>query len=95
MDPNKNNDAQSQKDIAEKYLLGLLDKICLTVDIRKDDWELNKDLLMAIIKGYKAKRHKQIALFYAYDQCFSMLEKLNIKISAKFKWFTNLEEHVK
>lgn len=95
MHNDKNNNNQSQKDIAEKYLLGLLDKICLAVDIRKDDWELNKDLLMAIIKGHKAKRHKSTALFYAYDQCFNMLKKINVKISTKFKWFTNLEEHVK
>lgn len=89
------NDQQRQTAAAEKYLLGILDKICLNVDLRKDDWELNKDLLIAISKSYKSKKKKDTALFYSYDQCFSMLKKLNIKISAKFKWFTNLEEHVK
>jgi hypothetical protein len=89
------NDQQRQTAAAEKYLLGILDKICLNVDLRKDDWELNKDLLIAISKSYKSKKKKDTALFYSYDQCFNMLKKLNIKISAKFKWFTNLEEHVK
>ena len=85
---------QTQKEIAESCLYELLDKICLNVDIQVDEWELNKDLLMAIIKSPKAKKQSNKQNFNAYDNCYSLIKKLDIKITAKYRWFTNLDEHI-
>jgi hypothetical protein len=90
----QHNLAQQQKTNAENYLYELLDKICLSVDIRIDEWELNKELLMTIINSPKAKMQRNRQNFNVYDHCYKMIKILNIKIPAKYGWFTNLDEHI-
>ena len=83
-------DKDTQKQLAEEYLMHILEKVCLSLDIRLEEWDLDKELFIAIIKNPKletvAVRHN-LAM---YDTCYAMAKKLTIKINPNLKWFTNI-----
>jgi hypothetical protein len=94
---NKENDDEDieleRKEIAEKHLHDLLDKVCQSVDLRLSEWNVDKDLFLAIINSPKAKARKKCQAFVDYDRSYLLLKKLNIRIPAKYRWFTNITQH--
>jgi hypothetical protein len=93
----KNTDNYSlekgRKREAEKHLYELLDKACQALDICLSEWDVDKNLFMAIINSPKSKLNKKRQLFVDYDNSYRLLEKLSIKTPTKYRWFTNISEH--
>lgn len=85
-------DASKQKKVAETHLNTLLVKICLSAGIQLAEWEINKDLLLAVINSPKATRARIQNQYVAYDSCYKLIKNLNIGVSAKYRWFTNIKE---
>ena len=88
----KNENTQIEK--AEKHLLRLLEEVCQAVDIRIADWDVDKELFIAVISSPSEKLNKSIRLLEKYDECYLLLKTLDISVAAKFRWFTNIKEHV-
>jgi hypothetical protein len=91
----RNRKPLSQQEIAERHLYLLLDKICSSVDIQLDDWDVNKDLLYAIIASKKSASLRSWKKYNEYDLSYSLIKKLGIKIDVKYLWFTDIAEHTK
>lgn len=79
---------------AEKHLYTLLDKACQAIDIRLSEWRVDKELFMAIINSPKAKLHKKRQVFVDYDNSYLLLKELEIKTPVKYRWFTNILDHI-
>ena len=83
-------DKETQKNIVEEHLVHILEKTCLSLNIRLEEWNLDKELFVAIVTNPKvdsaAVRHN-LAM---YDTCYDMAKKLNIRINTNLKWFTNI-----
>jgi hypothetical protein len=85
-------DVTKQKKIAEAHLDALLVKICLSVGIQLAEWEINKDLLLAVINNPKATKAQAQKQYVAYDSCYKLIKNLNVRVSSKYRWFTNIKE---
>jgi hypothetical protein len=88
----KNKDESQQKEIAEKHLEETLAKLCVQLDIRLEEWDINKKLFEAVVKSRKivGKRAQQICEMY--DTSYRLVKKLGLKVSSKYRWFTNINE---
>lgn len=84
----------TQKEKAEKRLTSLLDTICRAVDIQIVEWDFDKELFVAIISSSKQKLNKAIPAFTEYDECYMLFKDLGITVDAKYRWFTNIKEHI-
>lgn len=82
-----------QKAKAEKYLGAQLDKICNSVDIQLSEWNLDKQLLKAIVNSHSAGNKTALKRFSEYDLSYSLIEELGVKVSSKYRWFTNIAEY--
>lgn len=80
----------TQKNLAEEYLMHILEKVCLSLNIRIEEWNLDKDLFMAIIKNPKLESAAVRHNLAMYDTCYDMAKKLNIRVNSNLKWFTNI-----
>jgi hypothetical protein len=80
----------TQKKLAEEYLLHILEGVCLSLNIRMEEWNLDKDLFMAIIKNPKLDSAVVRHNLAMYDTCYAMVKKLNIKINSNLNWFANI-----
>jgi hypothetical protein len=80
--------------IADKYLRDLLDKACLSVDIQLDEWDMNRTLYKSLIEAPKIKSKKSLMLFSNFDNCYNLLKELNIRVNVKYKWFTDIQNHI-
>lgn len=91
----KIKDADQQKEIAEKHLEDMLDKLCLQLDLQFSEWDINKKLFEAVVKSRKVggKRAQQICEMY--DASYRLIKKLGLKVSSKYRWFTNINEITK
>ena len=83
-----------RKEIAEKHLRNLLDKVCQSVDIRLSEWDVDKELFLAIINSPKARARKRCQAFVDYDRSYLLLKELDVKIPARYRWFTNIIQHI-
>lgn len=88
------NKETAQAKIADKYLRGLLDKACLSLDIRTADWDLDKTLYASLINSPKIKTKKSLVLFSNFDHCYTLLKELKIDVNIKYKWFTDIHKHI-
>ena len=86
---------EKSKIIAEKYLDNLLEELCEKVNLKIADWDLDKNLLKAVITSPKAKTVDCLNLFASYDECYKLLKSLKIKIDPRYRWFTQITEHIK
>lgn len=84
----------AQKQKAEKRLSDLLDIICRAVDIPIIEWDLDKELFVAIISSSKQKLAKATIVFAEYNECYLLFKDLGITVDAKYRWFTNIKEHI-
>ena len=82
-----------QKAKAEKYLYELLDKMCSSVDIQLSEWNLDKQLLKAIISSLSAGNKRSIKKSSEYDLSYTLINELGIRVSSKYRWFTNIAEY--
>ena len=82
-----------QKAKAEKYLDAQLDKICNSVDIQLSEWNLDKQLLKAIINSPSVGSKRSLKSYSEYDLSYSLIEELGVKVSSKYRWFTNIAEY--
>jgi hypothetical protein len=80
----------TQKKLAEEYLMHILNKVCLSLNIRMEEWNLDKDLFLAIVKNPKLNSDAVRHNLAMYDTCYAMTKKLNIRVNANLKWFTNI-----
>jgi hypothetical protein len=83
-----------QKDTAEQKLMSLLDKICLAVNIHISDWDLDKELFIALMGSPSEKLRKCEHILEEYDKYYQLLKDLNISVDPKYRWFTNIKEHI-
>jgi tetrahydrodipicolinate N-succinyltransferase len=83
---------QTQRQIAEKYLHGVLDKICKATDIQLSEWEINQELLKAILANPKIKNKDTLAICAQYDLGYKLIHRLNIRTVPKYKWFTSIKQ---
>jgi REP element-mobilizing transposase RayT len=86
---------EKSKIIAEKYLDNLLEQICEKVNLKIADWDLDKNLLKALISSPKTKTVACLNLLASYDECYRLLKSLKIKIDPRYRWFTQITEHIK
>lgn len=89
-----NLNVTTQTETAEKYLRRLLDKICQAVDIRLSEWDVDKDLFVAVLNSPKQKLLKSYQACADYSECYMLLKELNIKIPAKYHWFANILDYI-
>lgn len=83
-----------QKQKAEKRLNQLLDNICQAVDIRTVEWDFDKELFIAIISSSHKKLERSMKSLKDYDDYYALIKELGISIDAKYRWFTNIKEHI-
>ena len=84
----------AQKEKAELRLAQLLDTICRAADIQIVEWDFDKELFVAIIGSSKQKLDKAMTAFTEYDECYMLFKDLGIAVDAKYRWFTNIKEHI-
>jgi hypothetical protein len=89
----KQNEYLREK-LADKYLRALLDSACDSIDIQLDEWDMNKELYQTIIKAPKIKSKRSLALFSNFDHCYNLLKELKIRVNVKYKWFTDIQNHI-
>ena len=89
---NKTDTEQSV--IAEKQLSKLLEDICYALDISLCEWNKDKELLLLILKHPKACTQRQKERYSQYDAVYKLIKSLHIKISPKYRWFTNIATHL-
>ena len=82
-----------QKAKAEKYLYELLDNMCRSVDIQLSEWNLDKQLLKAIINSPSAGNKRSLKKYSEYDLSYSLINELGIRVSSKYRWFTNIADY--
>lgn len=83
-----------QSEIAEKRLSKILENICHTLDISICEWDKDKELLLLILKHPKACTLRQYEYYSQYDALYKLIKSLHIKISPKYRWFTNIATHL-
>jgi REP element-mobilizing transposase RayT len=86
---------EKSKIIAEKYLDDLLEELCETVNLRIADWDMDSNLLKAITASPESKSIACLRLCASYDECYSLLKSLKIKIAPRYRWFIKIHEHIK
>lgn len=88
----KDKDEKQQKEIAEKHLEGILDKLCLQLDLQFEEWDINKKLFEAVVKSRKIGSRRAQQICEMYDSSYRLVKKLGLKVSSKYRWFTNINE---
>jgi len=88
----KDKDAEQQKEIAEKHLEGILDKLCLQLDLQFEEWDINKKLFEAVVKSRKIGSRRAQQICEMYDTSYRLVKKLGLKVGSKYRWFTNINE---
>ena len=95
VDYDESSCASEQTRAAEKHMTELLDDICEVVDIRLEEWDMNKKLLEAIISSKNSSRKENLSVYEKYDSSYNLIKKLNVRLDSKYRWFTNITDHVK
>ena len=85
-------EAETQQQVAEKYLYDILDNICKATDIQLSEWEVNQELLKAILANPKIKHKDTLAICAQYDTGYRLIYRLNIRTAPKYKWFTSIKQ---
>jgi hypothetical protein len=85
---------EKSKIIAEKHLDNLLEQLCEQVNLQILDWDMDKTLLKAIISNPKIKNSNCLKLCAAYDEAYKLMKALKIKIDTRYRWFTQITEHI-
>jgi hypothetical protein len=84
-------DDDEQRKIAEEHLENIVGRLCTELGLHIADWDLDKTLFEAVIKSAKSNATIQ-SLCDTYDSSYRLAKKLGLKISPKYRWFTNINQ---
>jgi hypothetical protein len=79
---------------AQEHLDKLIDDICKDIGIYREKYTSEKMLLLAIINSPEAKLNSCWRKFAIYDSSYRLLKELNVSVSSRYAWFTNLKEYI-
>lgn len=83
------------KGIAELHIFNILKSICKTLKIPIEEWTVDKNLLIAILKNIDSADNECMTKCMLYDNSYRLAKSLKIKIDPKYRWFLNIKEHIK
>lgn len=83
---------QEQQDNIERTLLKYLDIICKTVGLHISEWDLDRNLFIAIRQSNQLTN--AIAWCKKYNSLIDLAKATNTTLNSKFYWFENLNKYI-
>jgi hypothetical protein len=77
------------RDVVEEHLQQILQEMCECVGVDINQWNIDKQLFKAIVNSDTACENFS-KLSSAYDTCYFLAKKLNIKVNPRYYWFANI-----